>query len=136
MGLMVPNEGEAVWLGVALGKTAVEGLTLRLFSNNLTLADTNTLASFTELSGSGYAGVALTAANWVLTEGAPANAAYPEVVFTFTGAAGDVYGYYLTGNTTNKVRWAERFTTAPYVVEASGDQIKVTLNVTLQDLLD
>ncbi len=136
MVLRVPNEGESQALGISLGKIAVESLRLRLFSNNVTPGETDTSATYTEVTGSGYASVLLTAANWVLTEGAPTEAAYPEVTFAFTGAAGNVYGYYITGETSGKVRWAERFTSAPFNVTASGDQIKVTPKITAQDTQD
>lgn len=136
MTLRVPNQGESTALSILVAKTPVEGLRLRLYTNNLTPGEADVLATYTEATGSGYANVLLTPANWVITEGAPSNAAYPEVTFTFTGALGNVYGYYLTGETSNKVRWAERFTTAPYNVTASGDLIKVTPVLTLADTLD
>lgn len=136
MTLRIPTEGEGVMLGISLGKTAVEGLRLRLYSNNKTPAEGDTMASYTEVSGGGYANILLTAANWVLTDGDPALAAYPQQTITFTGAAGDVYGYYVTGETSGKVRWAERFPTAPYNIALAGDAIKVTLQLTLQDTLD
>jgi len=135
MTLRIPNEGESQMLGIALGKVAFSALTLKLYSNDKVPAETDTTASFTEVSGNGYAAIALTGANWTLTEGAPTNAVYPEQIFTFTGAAGNVYGYYVV-DAAGKVRWAERFTTSPFVVTAAGDKVKITLNVTLQDLLD
>lgn len=136
MPIRIPNEGEAVALNIFVGKSATENLRLRLFTNNVTPADSDVLATYTEAAGSGYANVLLTAASWVITEGAPSTAAYPQVTFTFTGALGDVYGYYLTGETSNKVRVAERFTAAPFSITANGDNIKVTLNLTLADLID
>lgn len=136
MTLLVPNEGESQILGIMLGKIAIESLRLRLYSNNKTPAEADTPASYTEATGGGYASVLLTAANWTLTEGAPTLAEYPMVTFTFTGGIGNIYGYYVTGETSNKVRWAERFTDGPYDVQATGDQISVTLRVTLQDLSD
>lgn len=136
MTLLVPNEGEAQMLSTMLGKTAIETLRLRLYSNDKTPAETDTPASYTEATGGGYANVALTAASWTVTEGAPTLAAYPTVTFTFTGGIGNIYGYYVTGDTSNKVRWAERFSDAPYEVQAAGDQISITLQISLQDLLD
>lgn len=136
MTLRIPNEGEVAFLGTALGKTAVEALTLRLFTNNVTPSDTDTIATYTEAAGSGYAAVGLTASNWVLTAGAPSDATYPEITFTFTGALGNVYGYFITGDTSSDVWWAEAFTGGPFDVQANGDQIKVTPIITLQDTLD
>lgn len=136
MALNIPNEGEAVALSILVGKTATENLRLRLFTNNFTPSDTNTSANFTEATGNGYANLLLTAASWVVTEGAPSHADYPEVTFLFTGALGNVYGYYITGETSGKVRFAERFADGPYVIEGSGDQIRVTPILTLADLAD
>lgn len=136
MPLRIPNAGETTALSIMVGKTAVENLRLRLFTNNVTPSDTDVPATYTEASGNGYANVLLTAANWVITAGDPASAAYPEITFTFTGALGNVYGYYITGETSTVVRWAERFTTSPFDVQANGDQIKITPILTLKDGLD
>lgn len=136
MTLRIPDEGEVVALSIQLGKTATENLILKLFSNNITPGESDTSATYTEVSGFGYAAVTLTAANWTITAGAPCIAAYPEVSFTFTGAFGNVYGYYIMGATSGKVRYAERFATAPFNVTANGDKVNVTLNISLQDMLD
>lgn len=136
MTLRIPDAGEVAFLGTALGKTAVEALTLRLFTNNVTPGDGDTVATYTEATGSGYAAVAITAANWTLTAGAPSDATYPEVTFTFTGALGNVYGYYITGDTSSAVWWAEAFTGGPFDVQNNGDQIKVTPVITLKDTVD
>jgi len=128
MALVVPNEGEVQILNVALGKAAAENLTLKLFSNNYTPTETDTPASFTEVSGYGYTAQTVTSANWTITAGAPSTAVSVAKTFSFTGAAGNVYGYYLVGATSAKVYWAERFGTAPIAVQNNGDQIIVTLN--------
>ena len=136
MTLRVPSPSEATLLGYMLGKTAMEAFSLRLFSNNITPGETDVLAAYTEVSGSGYAAVSLTAANWVITPGDPTSAAYPQVTFSFTGAAGNVYGYHLVGVTSGLLLWAERFTDGPYNVAQAGDSIKVTPQITFADTLD
>lgn len=136
MPMNIPDEGEVVALSILMGKTATENLRLRLFTNNFTPSESNTTANFTEATGSGYGNVLLTAANWVVTSGNPSHADYPEVTFAFTGALGNVYGYYLTGETSGKVRFAERFSDGPYVIEGTGDQIRVTPVFTLADVAD
>lgn len=130
MALVVPNTGEQDMLEAFLNKTAPENLTLKLFTSNTTPGETDTAATFTEASGNGYAAVALTAANWTVTQGAPTSAVYPEQTFTFTGALGNVYGYYIVGTTSGKLKWAERFTNGPYNIATNGDQIKVTPTIT------
>lgn len=136
MPLRIPNEGESQALNITLGKTAVENLILKLYTNNITPSEADTAATYTEASGFGYAAVTLTAANWTTTESNPTSSTYPEITFSFTGALGNVYGYYVVGATSNRVRWAERFSTAPLAIANSGDQIKITLNVTLADTVD
>ena len=136
MTLRIPNVGEGLLLGMALGKTAQENQVLRLFSNNKTPAETDTAASYTELSGNGYVPKTLTGASWTITEGDPTVAAYAQQEFAFTGAAGDVYGYYVTGATSGLLLWAERFDDGPYAVAQAGDAIKVTPRMTMQDTLD
>jgi hypothetical protein len=127
MALTVPNEGEQKILEALVNKTAPETLVLRLFTNNYTPVEASTGASFTEATGSGYSSVSLTGASWAAaTAGDPSYTTYPEVTFTFTGALGNVYGYYITQTTSGKVMWAEVFTGGPFNVQNNGDQIKVT----------
>lgn len=132
MALVVPNQGEQIALEAFVGKTAGQNLVLRLYTNDVTPGETNTEATYTEASGNGYAAITLTAANWTVTPGAPTEAAYAEQTFTFTGALGDVYGYYFTQVTSGKLVWAERFTGAPFNIANNGDQIKITPKITLE----
>lgn len=124
--LTLPQNGEGDLLAYAVNKSAPQDLVLRLFTTNVTPGNTDTAATYTEAAGNGYAPITLTGANWTVTEGAPSEAAYPQQVFTFTGALGNVYGYYLTRATSGKIAWAERFSDGPYNIVNTGDQIKVT----------
>lgn len=135
MPLRVPNQGETTALNILVNKTASENLRLRLYSNDVTPGEADVLATYTEVAGFGYSNLLLTPASWVTTSGDPSFVSYPEVVFTFTGAFGTVYGYYITGETSGVVRWAERFAT-PFVVTDSGDKVKVTAILTLKDTVD
>lgn len=132
MALVVANEGEQVALEAMLNKTAPQNLVLKLFTDDRSPLEVDTAASFTEAAGFGYASKALTAANWTVTPGAPSEAAYPEETWTFSGALGNVYGYYVVQTTSNKLMWAERFTGAPFNIQNNGDQIKVTLKITAE----
>lgn len=132
MALLVPNASEATMLEAILNKVAPQDLVLRLFTNNQTPAEGHTVADYTEASGSGYAAATLTAGSWTTTPGAPTEATHPEVTFTFTGALGNVYGYYVTQATSGKLMWAERFTGAPFNIANNGDQIRVVPKLTLE----
>jgi hypothetical protein len=131
MTLVVPNAGEEKMLGNIVNKTAPENLVLKLFTNNVTPGETDTAATYTEASGSGYGSVTLTGASWSITPGAPSEAAFAEQTFTFTGALGNVYGYFIVETTSGVIKWAERFTGAPYNIQNNGDQIKITPKITL-----
>lgn len=132
MPLLVPNPSETTMLEAILNKVAPQNLVLRLFTNNVTPGETDTAATYTEASGNGYAAQPLTAASWTVAEGAPTEATHPEVTFAFTGALGNVYGYYVTQATSGKLMWAERFTGAPFNIANNGDQIRVTPKLTLE----
>jgi hypothetical protein len=70
---------------------------LCLYKSNTTPGETDNTASYTEATFTGYANLTLTAASWVVTEGAPGNAAYPQVTFNSTAGSQSesVYGYFL-----------------------------------------
>jgi hypothetical protein len=109
MSLLVPNVGEVQ----ALTKWLNQTLTLKLYSNNLTPAEGDTAASYTEVAGGGYASKSLTFANWTIGTAAGVTSAQytPAQDFTFTGvtnAPGTVYGYYIVDGS-NNLLWSERF---------------------------
>lgn len=100
-------------------------LTLRLYSNNRVPDIADTAASYTEITGGGYAAKPLTYANWIVSAGV---AIYPAQDFNFTAATnipGTAYGYYLT-DADNELRWVERFAESalPFTV-ANGSLIRV-----------
>jgi len=124
--LLVPNAAEDVMLQNILNKTAPQDGRLKLYTNNITPAETDTEASYTEAAGFGYADILFSPASWTITPGAPTSAAYPQQTYTFTGALGNVYGYYVVQTTSGKILFAERFSTGPFNIVNNGDQIKVT----------
>lgn len=130
MSLLFPQQGEVHALGCLVNKTAPSDLTLRLYTNNHTPAATDTESAFTEASGNGYSAISLTGASWSTTAANPSHADYAQQTFTFTGALGNVYGYYLTRNSDGHLIWAEKFSDGPYNIQNNGDTIKVTPVVT------
>lgn len=129
MALVIPNNGEGDALDAFVGKTLPSTLVLRIYGSNTTPAETDTAASYTEFSATGYSAIVLTAASWTTTEGAPSSTAYAQQTFTMTGA-GDAYGYYMTRNTGGRIAVAERFTGAPFSIPSGGGTIKVTPQIT------
>jgi len=108
------------------------GLTLRLFQNDWTLAETDTEAAATEATFTGYSAVVLTPATWTVTPGAPASADYPQQIFTSSAAQTpqNIYGYYLTRTSGGALIAAERFTGGPYVIQNNLDKIRVSPRIT------
>ena len=126
MTLVVPNVGEVKALELYLKS---ENLILRLYSNNITPAEGDTIHTYTQVTGGGYAQKTLTAASWTVTSGNPSSGSYAAQDFEFTGvtgAPGTVYGYYVVDGS-NILRWAERFPEGVLPFEpVNGSLIRVT----------
>lgn len=126
MSLVVPNVAEVAVLTEFLKS---EDLYLRLYSNNVTPGETDTAATYTQVTGGGYAQITLTAALWAITSGDPSFGLYAQQIFGFTGPTtgpGTIYGYYVV-NAANLLKWANRFPGAniPFA-PISGSSIKIT----------
>lgn len=131
MTLLIADVGEVRMLGNIVNKTAPEDLVLKLYTNNITPAETDTAATYTEATGSGYASKALTGASWTVTSGNPSSATYALQTWTFSGALGNVYGYFVVETTSTILKWSERATGAPINIAVSGAKIEMTPAITL-----
>ncbi len=135
MALVVPNGSEVIFLNYILNIDAPENISIRLYSNNVIPTESSTVATFIEMSnGLGYltGGQSLTPGSWSIISGNPSQAEHTEMTWTFTGAAGLVYGYYVTRDTGGELMWAERFSNGPFNITTNGDQIKITPRLTLE----
>lgn len=123
---MVPQIGTKRILDFLIANT----LTLKLFSNDITPSDTDVAASYTEVSGGGYASKSLTSANWTVTQGDPSDATYNSVqTWTFSaaiGGSGIVYGYFIVDASGNLI-WSERFSSS--ITPTVGSLVNVTPNI-------
>jgi len=129
MALNVPDVGENKALEHMVNKTAPENLTLRLFQNNITPSDTDTTATYTEASFTGYAGITLTGATWGAASAG--SIAYAQQTFTCSGAGSQsIYGYYINQVTSTVLMWSERDASAPFTIAVSGDAVRVTPTIT------
>ena len=133
MALVLPNNGEGDALAAIVGKAAAENLKLQLYQNNITPAETDTAATYTVATFTGYAAITLTAANWTVTEGAPSDASYAQQTFTSSAdqTSQSIYGYNFVRVTSGRIAWAERFPAGPYAIANNGDNVKVTPKFTL-----
>lgn len=132
MALVVVNNGEVRALEYLVGKTAsTENLVYRLFTNNITPAETDVAGTYSEVSGGGYASKTLTGASWTVTSGAPGTATYAAQTWTFTGAlAGNatIYGYYVTRASTGDLILAENF--SAFTPATNGDNLTINPTIT------
>jgi len=133
MSLVVPNALEVEILTEKL----TPALTIKLYSNDATPSGSSSAASFTEVTGGGYAGLPLTLANWGIIAGNPSIALYnASQQWTFTGntgGPGTIYGYFVTRNSDGILMWAERFPSAnvPFT-PINGSVIRVLPKFTAQ----
>lgn len=133
MTLVVPDTGEVLALTNFLNKAAAQDQKLRLYSNNITPAESDTTATYTEVAWTGYAAISLTGTSWTVTGGAPTSAAYAQQTFTSSAnqSAANNYGYYVNQTTSTTLMWSERVTGAPYVIQNNGDNIQITPTITM-----
>lgn len=121
MALLVPNTGE-VWF---LTKALANNTTLHLFSGETVPAETDTAATYTEITITGYAAKTLTGGSWTIATDASgvSTASYAAQTFDFT-AGGSIAGYMVKDGTT--VIWAERFSDGPYTIPSGGGKLEIT----------
>lgn len=131
MALLVPNVGEERALKAILNHTAPQDLTLKLYTSNTTPAESDTAGTYTEAAGFGYVAKTLTGASWTVTAGDPTVATYAQQTWVFSGALGNVYGYFVVQSSSGILMWAERFTDGPYNVQNNGDEIRITPRIEL-----
>lgn len=133
MALLVPNNGEGDGLKAFLNHTAATDPILRLYTNNITPAETDTAVTYTEATFTGYSSVTLTGSSWSVVEGAPSEGSYAQQTFTSTAGSQNqsCYGYFVTRTTSGRIGWAERFSDGPYTIVNNGDNIKVTPKITM-----
>jgi hypothetical protein len=136
MAVSFTNEAETLALKNFLNVQAAEDITIKLYSNDKTPGHTDITSEYTEVTGGGYASTSLTAGSWSVSSGNPSQAQYPQITFTFNGATDSpstVYGYYAVGDSTGKLLWADKFPNAPINIANNGDQIKVTITISLNN---
>ena len=121
MTIVVPNGAEERMLRSILSETVI----YRLYTNNYAPTETSEASDFTEAAGLGYVSAVLTPGGWNYAQGVPTVASYANQTFSFTGALGTVYGYFVTRQSDGALMWAESFAT-PVLVDTSGDSIMVS----------
>ena len=129
MAIVITDTGRQKALEYFVGKDAsTESLILKLYSNDISPDVDDVLDLYTEVSGNGYTSKGLSVSSWSIAGG---SAVYPQQTWTFTGAAGAIYGYYVITATSSELMFAERFPSGPYTISSNGDIIRVTLSLSL-----
>jgi len=122
MSLVTTKKGQLESLKLILSRTLI----LRLYTNDTQPNYYYEIEDYKEANGGDYKVFTLEPENWKL--GFIADdpiATYPEQVFSFKGPVGLVYGYYLTNEDGDIVRWGEKFADGPYEVLRMGDTVTV-----------
>jgi len=128
MAFLVPNEGEDFCLGKIVNSTdiASQNLILRLYENDVTPGETDTVATYTEVADGSYGEIELTGSSWTILDGL---ASYAQQTFTIGGAQ-TIYGYYITNFAGTTLVLAERFTST-ITIGAGGGSVAVTPTINL-----
>lgn len=107
--LLTPNEGEIE----DLTKILSEDLVLRLYTNDKTPANTDTVADYTECAAAGYVAKTLTGGSWSISSiDSVATGTYADQLFQ-TSVTSLCYGVFVTNVAKTKIRWASRFVAPP-----------------------
>jgi len=133
MTILFCNNGEAQALRYLVNKDGLtENLVYKLFTNNITPAETDVAGSYTEAAGGGYGDIELTGASWTVTPGAPSSAAYAQQQWDFTGpltGSASIYGYFVVRAVTGDLIFSDRFATARTPANP-GDALRLTPQIT------
>jgi hypothetical protein len=110
MSIVFPSAGREDTLKASLNITP-ENLILRLYRNNKTPAVGDGASQYVEANFTGYASVELIPETWEIVSGDPPVASYPRQQFqsTVNQTKQEIYGYYITGKVSGRLRCAFRF---------------------------
>jgi hypothetical protein len=129
MSIIISSDGAENILKYLVGaSTTTETVILKLYNNDISPNSITALADFVEVSGGGYAEKILNANTWTI-DGNVATSS-PQL-FNFTSNVGQIYGYYLVGQTSGKLIASEKFTSGPFNIANSGDSITVTATISI-----
>lgn len=133
--LVITDKGAESFLRARLNNAFPAGggyTTLKLFVNNRTPTDADSVGAYTEATGGGYVTKTLTSGSWTVTNGAAlSQATYALQTFTFTGPLTNnpsVYGYFIV-DADNVLVLAELFD-APVTPVVNGNYISLVPTIT------
>lgn len=132
MPLLAPNVGRVLLLKYMLNYADAGHVQLRLYTNNISPAAGDQLASYVESSAAGYAAITLSGTLWtVATTSGTTVANFAQQTFTYT-TSDSVYGYFVTNGDGDQVLWSERFSgTVPFNIPSGGGTVSITARLTM-----
>lgn len=129
MTIQISERGSENILKYLVGfKPTTETVNLKLYSSNTTPDSLTGAGDLTEVTGGGYTPKILGTTEWTV---AGSVATTSPQVFTFTAGVGQIYGYYLVGNTSGMLIASERFSSGPFNITTSGDSVTVTATISV-----
>lgn len=128
MTIKIPDVAEVTLLGF-IRSTFNSFARLRLFKNDVTPADSDTVSSYTEATFPGYAPQGANTWSAASSVGGAAQVTHPTLTFLRgSGGSGDlIYGYYLTDTAGTTLYYAERDPAAPVNMTVAGNSYAISL---------
>lgn len=130
--ITIPDAAKIEWMKRLLYANAgSENLSLRLFKNNITPADTDVAGTYTVADFTGYSNVTLTssqaAGTWPVptASGNKGTATYGTIATWVATSDQTVYGWYMLFGTSGTIAAAQAFGGGKALVGANSDQISV-----------
>ena len=94
---------------------------VHLYANQRTPTRHDGAEDFIEVDGGGYKSVEIDPSGWEVKDNNGGTfAKYPVITWRFTGAAGYIYGLYVT-DSVGQLRWAEMLDPGPFLAANPGD---------------
>lgn len=105
---------------------------VRLYSNNHTPTDSDTIANYTEATFTGYAAINMPAFPASTVTGHVASSTAASITFTLTSGSQAIYGVYITDNAGTNLLAAIEDPNAPVTLNTTVNTYTVTLTLTAQ----
>ncbi len=127
--IVFPSEGDRNVAEIVLNKSTSPDLLIKLFTNEKTSIDkTDTVASFTELTGCGYQAKTLVHGNWIIsTEDGKTTSEYAEQLWTLTQPVQQIFvrGYFIVlSSDPTKIFYADKLP-YPVPIQYAGDKVAI-----------
>ena len=126
MSAVVMDDALVDFLSALASTPTWAGLTMRLFTNAHTPANTDTISDYAEASFAGYGPVTLSGWGPAVLAAHQATMTAATATFTYTGeSTTTVQGYYVTDAAATRLYWAEQDPDGPVTLSATSNSYAV-----------